>query len=221
MTDDNHTAIFIRTSKDVLRENEQYVQSSLALKPSPPNLRRSCLRCKKLYLPASNEPCRYHSGRYVAKSKFEVSSILAERIWTCCQQLNRNAEGCSAGHHKEDEQASALLRNFDVIYENASESERLAYESTLKTSPIITQPKKVEPKEPPSSFVLPTKHTVVKGDNLTGISVKYGVPIDMIKRANRLMGNVLWEKTVLTIPDPQAQTATITSPAVTKNIEEV
>jgi len=60
-----------------------------------------------------------------------------------------------------------------------------------------TTPAYSEPSQPAAQ---PKVHTVVRGDTLWGLSRKYGVSIDTIKRANNLKSDVAVLGTKLVIP---------------------
>lgn len=48
--------------------------------------------------------------------------------------------------------------------------------------------------------VTATTHTVVRGDTLSGISKKYSVPMESIKRANQMTNDIVVLGRVMTIP---------------------
>lgn len=53
-----------------------------------------------------------------------------------------------------------------------------------------------------SPSVTTTTHTVVRGDTLSGISKKYRVPMESIKRANNMTNDIVVLGRVMTIPSP-------------------
>lgn len=64
-----------------------------------------------------------------------------------------------------------------------------AYEETSPAPTTPTTPARAE-----------TRHTVVRGDTLWGISRKYGVPIEAIKQANNMRNDIAVLGTTLVIP---------------------
>lgn len=65
-----------------------------------------------------------------------------------------------------------------------------AYEETAPSAPTASS----------SSAIGATTHTVVKGDTLWGISRKYGVSVDAIKRANGMTKDTVVLGTTIQIP---------------------
>lgn len=65
----------------------------------------------------------------------------------------------------------------------------------------VGQPAKPQTKpQPAPAAPKPTKHKVVKGENLSKIAAKYGVTIDEIRKANNLKNDNIMAGQVLTIP---------------------
>ena len=62
-----------------------------------------------------------------------------------------------------------------------------AYEETAATTHTPVDPVAAAP----ASTASATIHTVVKGDTLSGISAKYKVPMESIKRANRMTNDTV------------------------------
>lgn len=72
-------------------------------------------------------------------------------------------------------------------------------ESTTATSiaPQIAAPASIAPA---ASSVPAASHTVVRGDTLSGISKKYNVPMDAIKRANNMTNDIVVLGRTMVIP---------------------
>lgn len=68
-----------------------------------------------------------------------------------------------------------------------------------RPQPVVTKPKpKPTPKPKPKPVTV--RHTVKKGDTLSGLARKYGSTISKIQSANRIKGSVIRLGQTLTIP---------------------
>jgi len=65
---------------------------------------------------------------------------------------------------------------------------------------VETRPAPATPSRPAAPARAQTRHTVVRGDTLWGISRKYGVPQDTIKKANNMRSDTVVLGTTLVIP---------------------
>jgi peptidoglycan DL-endopeptidase LytE len=97
------------------------------------------------------------------------------------------------------------------------------------TDPKLTDPKPNDPKPNDPNTALSTtgpisvgasiRHTVVYGDSLYRISVKYGLSVEAIKTANNLRSDALWVGQTLNIPDQNpVRTVVPTSSGVTGGV---
>ncbi len=68
-----------------------------------------------------------------------------------------------------------------------------------KPKPVVVKPKP-QPKPKPKPKPVVVRHTVRKGDTLSGLARKYGSSISKIKSANRISGTVIRLGQTLTIP---------------------
>ena len=69
-------------------------------------------------------------------------------------------------------------------------------------SPTISQQVQQKPTEAPSPTKTPRKHVVQRGENLFRISLRYGVPMEAIVKANDIQNPALiYAGQILIIPD--------------------
>ncbi len=66
-----------------------------------------------------------------------------------------------------------------------------------RPAPVVVKPK---PKPKPIPKPVTVRHTVKRGDTLTGLARKYGSSVSKIQRANNLRGTVIRLGQTLTIP---------------------
>jgi LysM repeat protein len=72
--------------------------------------------------------------------------------------------------------------------------------STATATPTQTKPKPVVVKPKPKPKPVTVRHTVKKGDTLSGLARKYGSSVSKIQSANRIKGTVIRLGQTLTIP---------------------
>jgi len=184
------------------------MDSSSQVSPSSDSL-RSCLKCKKMYRETDNKEgmCCYHPGRF--GNPFTNVSYANTRRWSCCKLEEQSLEGCVHGVHVEDSKMTGILNTFNV----ATGTEQVTLElnnnqafnenTPTKKKLTIFQPKQKEKVPPPprsSPPGEPTKHEVTKSDTLAGLSVRYNVKVEDIKRANKLFTNDIFLRKYLIIP---------------------
>jgi len=177
--------------------------------------RKKCERCVNYYTEAENGPCFYHPG------KFWEPSIMKGTLvgWSCCRvkqwdgtesfpiaimneaAMNRNAKGCKeAEQHLEDVAYSEILVHFPF--------DRNALENQSQ-QPIEIQQQQQEPiqEETVDEASVQTieghryyKHKVLTNETLVGISLKYSISMEELKRANKLFSREIYTRKFLLIP---------------------
>lgn len=81
------------------------------------------------------------------------------------------------------------------IYDTPAVYEESA--AVTSAAPLATAPASMVPAAPSAPAA---SHTVVRGDTLSGISKKYNVPMDAIKRANNMTNDIVVLGRTMVIP---------------------
>jgi len=124
--------------------------------------------------------------------------------WSCCRSGEKEAPGCQVDRHVIDRETQSILKMIDDARARESSQQksqskdesppqsRLAREHAISTScsdPAPEMPKLV-------------RHRVTTLDTLLGLSLKYGVSVDLIKQANRMGSESVFQYKFLDIPNP-------------------
>eukprot|EP01117_Protostelium_nocturnum_P008107 TRINITY_DN2889_c0_g1_i1.p1 TRINITY_DN2889_c0_g1~~TRINITY_DN2889_c0_g1_i1.p1 ORF type:complete len:293 (+),score=130.13 TRINITY_DN2889_c0_g1_i1:120-998(+) len=175
-----------------------------------------CKNCNKFYLAkeknGSGLECHFHPGYF--------GQIKMLNQWSCCSNTLFDAPPCSVGEHVECLVTSQNIRDYRQMESQYINSSPLSMDSSFSSSKqeekeekreIASEPKKGEEKEKEvvASGQL-IRHQVKTTDTMLGLSIKYNVKAEDIKRANKLTrdGDLITRLFVL-IPNAAIETPPI------------
>jgi len=165
---------------------------------------KKCIRCKNFYIESENDICYYHPGIFIERYQVREGTEVG---WTCCRvkeyhggmgflsnddALSQTSQGCKMNaKHMEDIHFTRTIQSFPFYPEEAEKVEtqkKLEQEKVKQQHPEIVR--NIE-------FI---KHNIKGDDSLIGLSIKYGVSIQEIKNANKLMNHEIFHLKTLIIP---------------------
>jgi len=186
---------------------------------------KKCKRCSKYYTD-DKSTCFYHPGEYV----YPTLGAGTMAGWTCCRKmkdgegntvslmkwkgtpmfqyvdqkaLELNAPGCkSLPQHLEDKEFSAIICNFPLQEQddNKTGQEQKEEEEEEEEEKEKKKKKKEEDKETENFYI----HKVRSSDTLVGLSLRYRIPIDTLKKVNKINNfddnNAIYTRKYLRIP---------------------
>jgi len=181
---------------------------------------KRCKRCNRFYKEdeQSSATCKYHSGVYrnVYSSTFAVGRYSS---WSCCSEPTRDALGCKVGVHVEDLTMTDKMANYAKMLRQVPKRDLgtspesddlidLKFDDKLAISPpSVSSSSKQRVKldiddvikhEEGGNFI---KHHVKMTDTVVGLSMKYKIPSDQLKKINKLTSDQqLWSRTFIKIP---------------------
>eukprot|EP01116_Phalansterium_solitarium_P001865 TRINITY_DN11699_c0_g1_i1.p1 TRINITY_DN11699_c0_g1~~TRINITY_DN11699_c0_g1_i1.p1 ORF type:complete len:407 (-),score=148.80 TRINITY_DN11699_c0_g1_i1:220-1344(-) len=191
---------------------------------------RKCKRCERLYtLADEDQTCAYHPGDWVDPAHTREGAMIG---WSCCRiagfmplnaivkaqfggaiqefsipneaAFERNCRGCkTAPEHEEDERYRAAISTFPYD----ATAKPLVAPPEVAAPPTLDAPKDDKTKEPEPETDGLLRHPVTRGDTLVGLSLKYGVPVHVIKSVNKIPPyvNECYQFKVLLIPTDVAE----------------
>jgi len=187
----------VKKAKETPKEEPPKLEQKLDIKPLEQNITKRCLRCYQYYTEASlardenKTPCRYHPGNYNRAYSSPLLSGAAITYWSCCKSSNRNEPGCRHTQHKEDPQMTKVQQNFS---RNLEEQAKIGL---LVDAPFTLGAEQNKDKEPekekenekikkPEKISNVIRHYVTEADTLIGLSFRYGVTAQSIRKLNRM-----------------------------------
>lgn len=173
-------------------------------------------------------PAPYKSPEGVAPIMMKMTNGLR---WGCCKEWDKDAPGCKIGRHVLDKKTEAILNTFDKNMKikesgfnaknsNASSQKKDLLiefdddnvdldndESDISQSKLVREQmlgdtKKSQEDNSVMGDETVVKHLVCAEDTLSGIALKYGVTVDVIRKANQLATESVFEHKYLDIPNP-------------------
>lgn len=180
---------------------------------APANAQMRCLRCGKFYTVAEAGPCFYHSGTWVEPMSTRDGALCG---WSCCRiegrigpknlvtLINPNAmikhsKGCKqAQYHTEDKHYSQIVSHFPLQEMTEVETAASLEKGKEKEVNEEIEQERARNELPISKDGQFYVHEVESGDTLVGVSLKYGVSKQDIRRVNKMMDdNIITRKTIM------------------------
>jgi hypothetical protein len=185
-----------------------------------------CRHCGFYFDPDANkaDSCTYHPGTFATPDTVTPIMMPISNLqrWTCCRGSDQRASsGCRTGPHVVDRHTSVILKQFEKSLRSApskklpggnlidlsdnkedAEAEGSLYpklDTGLNRAQILGGKQIKSEADPTKNMV---RHTVALTDTLSGLSVRYGVKVEDIKRANNLIGDSVFERKYVDIPNP-------------------